>query len=249
MLETPVIATKRRQKSTPLESARAGAEEDSSADMTVIDPGPETTMSKNITQESATTIVTATAATAGHKLQICACDWRKVTSQLGLRIHQGKKRCLREERQRPRIDYFLRKGSNQSNEAQQPDTNHSLQCISTTVMEELNSSTVMTTVMEPTQPPRPAAEKRLAGHRLHVKWPGAKDKKLWESINADLTLTLKLRGTVEKKLEQMGDIIYQYGAERFGVQEGKGGKRFQPVSRRQQEIKRLIQERRQLRRQ
>lgn len=52
-------------------------------------------------------------------------------------------------------------------------------------------------------------------------------------------------------LEQMGDIIYQYGAEPLGVQEGKGGKKVPtaPVSSRQQEIKRLIQERRQLRRQ
>lgn len=132
-----IIATKRQQKRTPLESTRVGAEEDSSADI-----GPETTLSKSIMQESATAIVTATAATAGHKLQICACGWRKVTSQLGLRIHQGKKRCLREERQRPCIDYFLRKGSNQLNEAQQPDANHSLQCISTTVMEQVNSSTV-----------------------------------------------------------------------------------------------------------
>lgn len=71
-------------------------------------------------------------------------------------------------------------------------------------------------------------------------------------MNADLSLTLdQLRGTVEKKLEQMGDIIYQYRAERFGVQEAKGTKEVPtpPVSRRQQEIKRLVQERRQLRKQ
>lgn len=250
MLESPAIATKRRQKRTPLESARAGAEDDSSADIMVTDPGTETTTSNESTaQESDTAVAPATATSTGHKQQICPCGWRKVTSYRGLRIHQGKMKCLTEERQRPRVDYFLRKESNQSNEVQQLDANHSLQYINTTVVEEANTE-VITTEAEPTQPPRPAVERRLAGHRLHVKWPGAVDKKLWETINTDLTLSLEqLRGTVEKKLERMGDIIYQYGAERFGVQERKGRKDVPaaPVSRRQQEIKRLVLERRQLR--
>lgn len=177
----------------------------------------------------------------------------EITPHLVLRIHQGKKRCLSDERQRPRIDYFLRKGSNQSSEAQQLD--HSLQCIITTVMEDVNPSTEITTVeqtslVEPTQPPRPV-ERRLPGHRPHVKWPGA-DKKLWQTVNTDLTLTLEqLQGTLEKKLERIGDVIYKYGAEHFGRQEVKSAKKgpTPPVSRRQQEIKLLAQERRQLRKQ
>ncbi|XP_031675479.1 uncharacterized protein LOC116369940, partial [Oncorhynchus kisutch] len=125
-------------------------------------------------------------------------------------------------------------------------------------MEDVNSSTEVTTEVEPTtgveltEPPRPTVERRLPGHRPYVKWPGASDKKLWETVNTDLTLTLeKLRGTVEKKLERMGDIIYEYGTERFGVEEAKGGRKVPtpPVSRRQQEIKRLVQERRQLKKQ
>lgn len=77
--------------------------------------------------------------------------------------------------------------------------------------------------------------RRLAGHRLQVKWPTVTDIKLWETINTDVALTLEqVRGTVEKKMERMGHTVYQYGAERFGAP---------------QEIKRLIQERRQLRRQ
>ena len=228
MLESPAIATKSQQKRTPLESARAGAEDDSSADIMVTDPGTETTTSNESTaQESDTAVAPATATSTGHKQQICPCGWRKVTSYRGLRIHQGKMKCLTEERQRPRVDYFLRKESDQSNEVQQLDANHSLQYINTTVVEEANTE-VITTEAEPTQPPRPAVERRLAGHRLHVKWPGAVDKKLWETINTDLTLSLEqLRGTVEKKLERMGDIIYQYGAERFGVQERKGRKERQ----------------------
>jgi len=32
----------------------------------------------------------------------------------------------------------------------------------------------------------------------------------------------RLTGTVEKKLDKNGDIIYAYGTERFGVEEKKG---------------------------
>lgn len=60
-----------------------------------------------------------------------------------------------------------------------------------------------------------------------------------------LTLTLEQRlGTVESKMERLGDIIYQYGAEYFGVQEAKGAKEVSIpiVSWRQQEIKETAQE-------
>ncbi len=223
MVEAPAIAMKSRLKRTPPESARAGAEEDSSADIMVTDSGPETTMTKNgAVQESDTAVATATATTEGHKLHICPCSWGKATSYLGLRIHQGRKKCLREERQRPRIDYFLRKESSQSSEVRQLDTDHSLQYISTTVWEDANTE-VTTTESEPPDPPRPAVERRLAGHRLHVKWPGAMDKKLWETINSDLALTLEqLQGTMAKKLERMGDKRWGKGSNHTGFQEATG---------------------------
>ncbi|KAE8301041.1 hypothetical protein D5F01_LYC01192 [Larimichthys crocea] len=107
-----------------------------------------------------------------------------------------------------------------------------------------------TSAVEPTQTPRPVVERRLPGQKPRVKWPGAAEKKLWESVNSDLIQSLEqLRGTVEKKLEKMGNIIYQYGAERFGALQSKVAIQAPtpPVSRRQQEIKRLVQERRQLR--
>lgn len=180
------------------------------------DSGPEmTTSNSSVEQERTTASAEATSAAVGHKLQICVCGWRKVTSYLGLGLHQGKKGCLREERQRLHIDYFLRKESSQSNEAQQLDTNHSLQCISTTVTEAGTSNTAMVTAVNPTQPPRPVVERRLAGHRLHVKWPAAAaEKRLWETINTNLTLTLEqLKGTVEKELERMrGHLPVRDGA-------------------------------------
>ncbi|KAJ8359243.1 hypothetical protein SKAU_G00157680 [Synaphobranchus kaupii] len=54
-------------------------------------------------------------------------------------------------------------------------------------------------------------------------------------------------GSAVKKLERMGELIYSYGAECFGVVEKR--KRTPPIptkSRRQQEIDRLIMEKRQL---
>ncbi|KAJ8397350.1 hypothetical protein AAFF_G00438990 [Aldrovandia affinis] len=178
-------------------------------DNTVTDPGTETTTNKNTAHE-----ITAA---AGHKLQVCSCGWEKVTSAKGLKIHQGKKRCLREQRQGPRIDqYFLRSSqSSQLNEAQRRDTNHSSQSISTPDAEEVNTSTEMP--LEPlTQPQRPPKEDKIKGHRPSVKWPKAVEKKEWETINNDLTKILGQQGgTAEKKLERMGDIIYHYGEERL----------------------------------
>ncbi|MDG2555567.1 hypothetical protein P7M41_26620, partial [Vibrio parahaemolyticus] len=60
----------------------------------------------------------------------------------------------------------------------------------------------------------------------------------------------RLRGNAVEKLDKMGDIIYSYGAERFGVHERKRSERVQSgKSRRQREIEKLVKERRQLRKQ
>lgn len=204
----------------------------------------ETTTSKNTAHESTTTA-------AGQALQVCLCGWSKITSARGLKIHQGKRGCLRQQKQGPRIDqYFLRSNeSNKSSEAQRQDENQSSQSISTSEAEEESTSTRMP-VDEPTQSQRP--RERTLEHRPRVKWPKAVEKREWETVNNDLINILEQQvGTAEVKLERMGNIIYQYGVERFGVQ----GKRSDeatavpPKSRRQQEIERLVKERRQLRKQ
>ncbi|TWW73419.1 hypothetical protein D4764_15G0008130 [Takifugu flavidus] len=55
----------------------------------------------------------------------------------------------------------------------------------------------------------------------------------------------------EVNLERLGNIIYHYGVERFGVQLRRSDKATTgpAKSRRQQEIERLVKERRQLRKQ
>lgn len=70
-------------------------------------------------------------------------------------------------------------------------------------------------------------------------------KKEWATINADLTNILgRLRGTVDKKLEKMGDLIYSFGAERFGLKLTRKKETLTPPrSRRQRDIEQLVKER------
>lgn len=132
----PTFATKSRKKKIPPESARAGAEDDSMADNTVTNPGTNSTTSMMIS-----TIPENPTPAPGKTLQSCICGWAKVTSSAGLKIHQGKKKCLKEVEQGPRIDqYFLRSRSSQSSEVQRQDENHSPQNISPPVPEEEEES-------------------------------------------------------------------------------------------------------------
>ncbi len=76
----------------------------------------------------------------------------------------------------------------------------------------------------------------------------------WGTIDTDLVHLLEgLRGGVERKLEKIGEIIYSYGRERLEVQckDHSTQKELSAhlKSRRQQEIDRLVKERRHLRRQ
>ena len=75
----PLIATKSPKRKTPLESARAGAEDDSSADNLVTDPGMNTTTNQIIGTNQVTPA-------AGQECQVCSCGCSKVTSIRGLRI-------------------------------------------------------------------------------------------------------------------------------------------------------------------
>ena len=91
----------------------------------------------------------------------------------------------------------------------------------------------------------------MNGHRPGVRGPGAAEGRTWEDVNSDLVSILgQLKRTAESKLEKMGDIIYSYGKERFGIFEKRTKHQHEVVKpRRQQEIDRLIQERKQLKKQ
>ncbi|XP_034025486.1 LOW QUALITY PROTEIN: S-adenosyl-L-methionine-dependent tRNA 4-demethylwyosine synthase TYW1-like [Thalassophryne amazonica] len=67
-------------------------------------------------------------------------------------------------------------------------------------------------------PATDAVERKMEGRKPQILWPKSSQKKEWETINIDIVHLLEgLKGGVEKKLVKIGEIIYSYGAERFGV--------------------------------
>ncbi|KAL0199484.1 hypothetical protein M9458_008024, partial [Cirrhinus mrigala] len=240
----PSLATEGSMKKIPPESARAGEDDDSLIDYMVIDPGTKQTTRMMITKIPEMTTPTPT---PGCKLQICRCGWTKETTYAGLRRHQGLKKCLPSQKQGPCIDrYFLRSCSSKSSEVQQQDQNQSLQNINPPVQEEDEEPSIEVSNLS-----QPAIENKIQGRKPQVRWPKSCERKEWETIDTDISNLLgQLRGTVVRKLERMGDLIYNYGVERFGmVEKRKKTSPTQTKSRRQQEIERLVKERRQLKKQ
>lgn len=126
----------------------------------------------------------------------------------------------------PRIDnYLLRERSSQA--TVKHSLTHSPPSISTPVAES-NSSTTSEN-LKPSHV-QPALEKNIQGHRPHVKWPKSSSKKEWATVDADLIKILDgAKGTVEKKLEKMSDLIYSYGVERFEQNRRERRKLHQPL--------------------
>jgi len=95
---------------------------------------------------------------------------------------------------------------------------------------------------------RPVRERNME-QRARVKWPRANSNKEWEAVNKDLLIILgRFGGNASDRLEKMGDIIYSYGVERFGVQDRKRVERVHLVkSRWQRGIDKLVKERKNLR--
>lgn len=70
--------------------------------------------------------------------------------------------------------------------------------------------------------PQPAIESKTQERKQQIKWPRSCEKKEWEVINTDISKLLgQLRGIAVKKLERMGDLIYDYGVDHFGTTEKK----------------------------
>lgn len=86
-----------------------------------------------------------------------------MTTENGLKIHQGKKDCLKKQSKGPHIDhYFLRSRANQLNEAQWQDNHHSPQGIRTQDDAQLSATHPMDGIPKPTQP-QAAVEKKMDG--------------------------------------------------------------------------------------
>ena len=211
----------------PLESARAGVEDDSQAGFTALDTGTEMTMRRSSDlredgevglsgriereEESSERVMREQ---LEKKVQVCSCGWQKITTVRGLKIHQGKKGCGGKVGQGNRIEqYFLRSLRSKSAEVQRQVENHSSQDIRNPVLEEREEVRGTEGEGEPSQSKREKAWEQKA----RVSWPQAKDKMTWESVDRDLAMVLEgLKGTAMAKLERMGEVIYSYGLDRFG---------------------------------
>ena len=169
----------------------------------------------------------------------------------GLITHQGKKKCLGGDRPKePRIDhYFLRERSANARGNERQEIIHSPQTPEPQEAEPSADIPDNTDVVS--DRPNHAPEKKMEGLRRKVKWPKSCSRSEWATIEIDLVAKLEsLKGTAESKLERIGEVIYAYGEEMFGVVEPRTRAADEvELSRRQREIRRLVKEKRQLSRQ
>ncbi|KAK7912981.1 hypothetical protein WMY93_013192 [Mugilogobius chulae] len=148
---------------------------------------------------------------------------------------------------------WIRSGESKSSEIQWQDKHHSPQDIKTPPRASPGTYAPSVPTPEPIQP-KPAVERNIEGSKPQILWPQSCQKGEWEVIDKDLSSLLQnLKGDVERRLEKMGEIVYTYGKERFGVRNKKPksneGQCPCRKSRRQVEIDKLVKERRQLRKQ
>ncbi|MGH0167056.1 UNVERIFIED_CONTAM: hypothetical protein FKN15_054796 [Acipenser sinensis] len=149
------------------------------------------------------------------ELQVCVCGWSKATTVRGLKIHQGRMKCLREKGQGPRIDqYFLRSQSSQSNEIQRQEANHSSQDISTPVIDVRR--TCMDTVSdEPNDPCEPAlsvmfeadSERRKLGLPHRVNFLGRRSSEPEYQRSEDVELRGQHTRACQSAIFQLQDSL------------------------------------------
>lgn len=96
---------------------------------------------------------------------------------------------------------------------------------------------------------QPGIQRKNPEMRIKIKWPRANMQEVWCRLDEDLSGVLQhsLQGTVERKLNMMGNIIYEECRERFGEHTTKQTTAPRQKGRRERHIKLLISDRRHLR--
>lgn len=84
--------------------------------------------------------------------------------------------------------------------------------------------------------------------RRAVKWPRSCDKQIWRGVEEDLCAAVNtIKGPAVRKIHVMGELVYEYGRQRFGVKQSKERNERPPVvSRRRRQIQELRREVRQI---
>ena len=193
----------------------------------------------------------------------CRCGWEKVTTFRGLRVHQGRKKCVERGHQQ-----HCTATAGQTRGTQSPVANHSAE--GSTVAEDrpveetggplvdinapgsgADEDTHETQSNPNSQEQSQRRERKEPGRRQLVKWPKAKEVAVWQKLDEDLSRILEhsLHGQVEAKLNRIGDILYEECIGRFGLAVEKRRSVPMQKGRREKEIEQLVKRRRQLRKQ
>ena len=179
---------------------------------------------------------------------ICQCG-RSFKNIKGLNIHKGRMKCAQSGRQlrltqqgeivREEIPVDPRTElSGETIENISRDANHSAEVLEVT--QDFIEATPTTRLHTTRQEPR-ASE--IPDRKPRVKWPTSREKKKWSAFEEDMEKILEntLNGSAEGKIRVMTTLVYNMGAERFGLEEkkadtvtAKGG-----PSRRQKQISKL----------
>ena len=184
-------------------------------------------------------------------LRKCKCGWKKVTSFKGLRIHQGRMKCGRTPDQHDRTA-----PAGQTEETQSQVTNHSAagpsnaeRETSEDAGEELEAAPESDVHAVPPRVTQPEGLRKHPERRKKIKWPKGKNQEEWRRLDDHLKGVLEhsLRGTVERKLTLLSNIIYEECRERFGECATKRASAQRQKGRRERYIDELVSQRRQLR--
>lgn len=149
-----------------------------------------------------------TQTTITGKIPEVKCSCGKICKNLrGLKIHQAKTKCGREEAQVQRTDLV----SGETSENPNQEAPHSVGVFLAPQSAALPRNT------SPDRPPQSEPMKE------RIKWPKMSDTKAWATLDQDLNQILEVTttGTVERKINTLTEITYNLAKERFGTVERK----------------------------
>ncbi len=179
----------------------------------------------------------------------CTCGWQKVTSLRGLRIHQGRMKCGKTPNQHNRTASAGQTEGTQSlvanHSAAGPDSAERATSADEGEEEASRESEMRTVPSQVTQPGSHASIQKGAPR-------SSGQRQVCKRFGAGLMITSvecckhSLRGTVERKLTLMGNIIYEECRERFGECTSKQTIAPRQKGRRERHIELLISDRRHL---
>lgn len=178
-----------------------------------------------------------------------------MTTFRGLRIHQGRMKCGGNLQQQPCAAASDQtrgtKGQVENHSANGPIVPGGSQPVEEGPVEEIDPPCAHQRDA-PTCPEKPEprnTEEPAPARRNKIKWPKTSEAVAWRKLDSDLSEILErsVQGSLESRLNLLGDILYQECKDRFGVITIKKSTVPRQKGRREREIEQLVLRRRQLR--